>query len=85
MTSKWNKESDCDHKIVWRNNKNPSITVEAHREGDREDDYYWYAYIGYAFIPKRGRGTASSPYIEDSKKEIISIVAQLKIEVEESY
>ena len=86
MTSKWNKEDDYDYKIVWRNKKDPSITVEAHRgenrdlSGDDDDTgYFWYA-----FTAKDGRGIESSPYTEDSKKEIISVVAQLKEDFEES-
>lgn len=86
MTSEWNKEKNYDYEIVWRNKKNSSITVEAHSGEDRDlwgDDgdegYFWYA-----FTAKDGRGIESSPYTEGSKKEIISVVARLKKDFEES-
>lgn len=86
MTTKWDKEEDCDYKIVWRNKKNPFITVEGHRDknsnlsGDEDDaGYFWYG-----FTAKDGRGIESYPYSRDSKKEMISVIADLKKEFEES-
>lgn len=78
--TKWNKERDDETGIIWRNIKDPSITVEAHFddgefmvEEDAEPEAFWYAFTG-----ENGRGKESSPYMRDSKKEIISVVAGLK-------
>lgn len=80
MTKKWNKERDDEGGIIWRNIKEPSITVEAHRgenrdlSGDEDDEgNFWYA-----FTAENGRGKESSPYTEETKRDIISVVAKLK-------
>lgn len=77
MTSKWNKESSGSVDIVWRNVKDPSITVEAHFDEGDDSEPFWYA-----FTAKNGRGQESSPHIEDTRREIISVIARLKEDFE---
>ena len=84
MGNEWDKERDDETGIVWRNVKDPSVTVEAHRgenrdlSGDEDDEgCFWYAYTA-----SDGRGKESSPYTEDTKKDIISVIAGLKKDFE---
>lgn len=73
----WKKEADSSVRIVYRNVKNPSITIEAYdmEEQSRieEDKGQWYV-----FGALNGRGISNSPEIVWGKKEAISFIAKLK-------
>lgn len=77
--SVWSKERDSGISLVWRNRKNPEITVEAYdleyETREEEDHGQWYV-----FGALRGRGVPSSPEIVWGKGEAIRVVARLKRE-----
>ena len=75
MTKKWIQEKNTNTKIIWRNIKNPSITVEGYLEDIGDEDYvpFWYC-----FTAENGKGKESSPCMRITKKEAISVIAELK-------
>ena len=82
MGKKWDKERNDETGIVWRNVKEPRMTVEAHFEDEAYSDDpnpFWYAFTG-----KDGKGMERSPYISETKKDVIAMVAQLKKTFERS-
>jgi len=73
---KWELEQDTSQAIIWKNKKNPKLTIEAHRfhwEDAESIGAEWYVYPA-----KDGKGIPSSPHLTQTKTDARREIARLK-------